>query len=153
LGILLYEMLHGYAPFRGDLLSDVKNRMKVGAYNISSSVSKECKDLIISILKFEPEERVTLAEIEDHEWTIGIEKFMLSNFGENEYYNINSIHETKPNPNKLENYVNFNKDRKNSKNIHYRNHTQLSQHSSSPFLNVCDFANFDSSTEKLLPYK
>ena len=83
-----------------------------------------------------------------------MERFLLSHFGENEYYNINSIHELKGNPNKLDNYVNFNNTRKNSKNVHYRNHTQISQHSSStPFINVCDFGNFEKSTEKLLPYK
>jgi serine/threonine protein kinase len=29
LGILLYELLHGFAPFKGDSVNEVKNKMKI----------------------------------------------------------------------------------------------------------------------------
>ena len=59
LGILLYEMLHGVAPFKGQSAADVKEKMIVGSYTISSHLSSECRDLIVSLLKFSPEDRIT----------------------------------------------------------------------------------------------
>ena len=68
LGILLYEMLHGNAPFKGESVKEVKQKMMRGSYNISSDISEEGKDLMMGILKFNPDDRLTLDEIVLHPW-------------------------------------------------------------------------------------
>ena len=60
LGILLYEMLHGMAPFKGQTADEVKEKMLVGCYTLSNNLSVEGRDLIVSLLKFKPEDRTTL---------------------------------------------------------------------------------------------
>jgi serine/threonine protein kinase len=63
LGILLYELLHGFAPFKGNTVNEVKHKMKIGDYTLNTHISEECKELIIAILKFDPEERATIEQI------------------------------------------------------------------------------------------
>ena len=35
LGVLLYEMVHGCAPFKGNSVSEVKEKMLKASYNLS----------------------------------------------------------------------------------------------------------------------
>lgn len=74
LGILLYEMLHGNAPFKGESVKEVKQRMMRGSYNLGSEISDEGKDLLTGILKFNPDDRLTLDEIVSHPWITKVEK-------------------------------------------------------------------------------
>lgn len=39
LGILLYEMLHGFAPFRGEHINEIKEKIKIGNYFINPDIS------------------------------------------------------------------------------------------------------------------
>lgn len=68
LGVLLYEMVHGFAPFRGDSVSEVKERMLRGSYELSDSLSESLKQLITEMLKFDPEERIALKDVLNHQW-------------------------------------------------------------------------------------
>ena len=68
LGVLLYEMVHGFAPFRGDSVHAVKERMLRGSYELSASLSEFLKQLITEMLKFDPEERIALKDVLDHQW-------------------------------------------------------------------------------------
>lgn len=54
LGILLYELLHGYAPFEGDNVEEVKIAMRTSSINFSSQISGEVADLISKILHQNP---------------------------------------------------------------------------------------------------
>jgi serine/threonine protein kinase len=47
LGILLYELLHGYAPFPAKNLEEMREKVKLGYYELGSGFSKELKNLII----------------------------------------------------------------------------------------------------------
>ena len=51
LGILLYELIHGYSPFRATKMDNYneifKNIIKF-KFNIDKPISKECEDLILS---------------------------------------------------------------------------------------------------------
>ena len=69
-------MLHGSAPFKGESAKEVKKKMIGGEYNISTSVSDEAKDLLMGILKFIPEDRLTIAEIMEHPWVSKLSKIM-----------------------------------------------------------------------------
>lgn len=40
LGILLYELLHGYAPFKARSLDEIKDKISKGYYEINNGFSK-----------------------------------------------------------------------------------------------------------------
>ncbi|CAD8191316.1 unnamed protein product [Paramecium pentaurelia] len=71
LGILLYELLHGYAPFRGRNNEELCNKIKSGQpINFSPTLSHEVITLIKGILKYIPSERLTMEQIFDHPWML-----------------------------------------------------------------------------------
>lgn len=76
LGVLLYEMVHGHAPFRGDSVVEVKEKMMKGSYELSDVLSDSLKKLITDILKFDPAERIPLKEILAHQWVKDIEEII-----------------------------------------------------------------------------
>ena len=66
LGILLYELLHGYSPFRGDNPNIVFKNIKSGLIRYSNDISGEAKELISGILKKEPKQRLSIEQILAH---------------------------------------------------------------------------------------
>ena len=67
LGILLYEMVHGYSPFRPDKddfnAKDVINNIKIHDLKFNNNISKECKELIIHLLDENVENRYKIEDI------------------------------------------------------------------------------------------
>ena len=88
LGVLLYEMIHGYSPFRAHyFLKDAKSAMKEIFMNIKSNnyviernISKECIDLIDKLLTIDPKKRIKVNEIFLHPWVVNKEKKYFPNF-------------------------------------------------------------------------
>ena len=82
LGVLLYEMIHGYSPFRAHcFLKDAKSAMKEIFRNIKSNnyviernISNECIDLIDKLLTIDPKKRIKVNEIFLHPWVVNKEK-------------------------------------------------------------------------------
>ncbi|CAD8116245.1 unnamed protein product [Paramecium primaurelia] len=71
LGILLYELLHGNAPYRGRNNEELGNKIKSGQpINFASTLSTEVITLIKGILKYIPGERLTMDQIFDHPWMV-----------------------------------------------------------------------------------
>ncbi|CAI2353345.1 unnamed protein product [Caenorhabditis sp. 36 PRJEB53466] len=68
IGILLYEMLVGYAPFAHQTGDKLIARIKECRIYIPSCVSDGASHLIKAIIKKEPHERLPLAEIMVHFW-------------------------------------------------------------------------------------
>ena len=68
LGILLYELLHGYAPFKGKTAADVQESMLKGGYEISHKLSDSVRDLIGNILQISIPKRLTLQKVLEHPW-------------------------------------------------------------------------------------
>ena len=60
LGILLYEMLHGFAPFKGKTIAEVQDSMLKGSYDINQKLSGNAKNLISQILQFNADLRLSL---------------------------------------------------------------------------------------------
>lgn len=81
LGVILYTMLSGRAPFQGDNrdLSPsssssqmVMKRIQEGDFSLNSSqwkdVSRNCKDVIVGLLNVDPKKRLSLNQLLEHPW-------------------------------------------------------------------------------------
>ena len=71
IGVLIFELVFGYAPFASNLNEDRYNNIKAGKINWPNDIKddyKDLKDLIEKILKVKPKERISLEEIENHPW-------------------------------------------------------------------------------------
>ena len=84
LGILLYEMLHGFSPFKSkniklnyeQLKEEIFNNIENGSYVIykEKELSKECVSLIRKLLEKNDEERINVKEIFPQPWVRKYEK-------------------------------------------------------------------------------
>jgi len=76
LGVLLYEMLHGYAPSKGK--SDQEkcaNIVRNNSLIFDSAVSSDAADLVRKILKPSPGDRIPMEQIFRHPWMKKYERF------------------------------------------------------------------------------
>ena len=67
LGILLYEMVHGYSPFRPDKpnfnAKDVMQNIRLHKLKFNKNISEECKQLIYHLLDEDPNKRFKVEDI------------------------------------------------------------------------------------------
>ncbi|CAB3397612.1 unnamed protein product [Caenorhabditis bovis] len=73
-GILLFEMLVGHAPFANQSGENLVARIKECKIYIPSSVSEDASKLIKAIIKKVPQERIPLADIVAHDWIKNMEQ-------------------------------------------------------------------------------
>lgn len=66
LGVILYEMLHGYSPFKAARSTSIYENILRGIYRIEDSISSEAQDLIRMILQVDPRKRPSLQAILHH---------------------------------------------------------------------------------------
>ena len=82
LGVLLYEMIHGYSPFRANhFIKDAKKaqveifiNIKNNNYSINKNISEECVDLISKLLTTDTKKRIKIDELFMHPWIRNKEK-------------------------------------------------------------------------------
>ena len=66
-GVVLYSILAGIFPFRGNNEAELNKRILAGKFpNID--VSNDCMDLLKKILNVDPKERISIKEILNHSW-------------------------------------------------------------------------------------
>lgn len=83
LGVILYAMLCGKAPFharsRDDSAVDVMNRIKGGDFTFSapswSSVSDEAKAIVRGLLTVDPSQRLGMVDLQRSSWVQGSQSF------------------------------------------------------------------------------
>ncbi len=66
LGILLYELLHGYSPFRAPTLLEIYKNILKRKIKFADGMSEQAIDLISKILRYKPEERLNVQQILAH---------------------------------------------------------------------------------------
>lgn len=74
LGILLYELVHGRAPFTGVHPREIQEKIMRGTIRFKPGLSSEYKDLVHAILKYDTTERLPLIKVFDHPWVRNFEK-------------------------------------------------------------------------------
>ncbi|CAD8045510.1 unnamed protein product [Paramecium primaurelia] len=62
-GVLLYELLHGYAPFKGKEYKEIAQNIKNGLIRYSSTISQDAQELIKNILQKDPQLRISFKDI------------------------------------------------------------------------------------------
>ena len=67
-GIILYEMLHGYTPFNVQNFIELIKEIKKKDIQIKVDVSEDCRELIYSLCKTNPYERITWNDFFNHRW-------------------------------------------------------------------------------------
>jgi calcium-dependent protein kinase len=71
-GVILYILLCGYPPFNGDTDTDIMKAVKKGQYDFPieewGSISKDAKDLVSHMLKYDPKRRLSALECLAHSW-------------------------------------------------------------------------------------
>jgi serine/threonine protein kinase len=70
LGVLLYEMLHGRVPFKAKNHAGLLKLMKDGTVKLDDTLSHEAKHLLYCLLRYRPDNRITLDEIRNHQWVL-----------------------------------------------------------------------------------
>ena len=68
LGILLFNMLNGHCPYKAFSQRDLSFVIHKGQYDYTSILSSSAVDLITSLLKKNPNERISPADILRHPW-------------------------------------------------------------------------------------
>ena len=98
LGILLYEMIHGYSPFNPNNeyynTKEVIDKIKIHDLHFDINISKECKDLICHLLDKNAKNRYKIEDIFNSDFIKKYEKKKL--YFTNEKY-INNTNENKLN--------------------------------------------------------
>ena len=78
LGILLFELCHGQAPYRAHTRDKLAKGQKANVV-FKPKVSAEYKDLINKLLVKDPEERIELIEVFDHPWVRNFQRKFFPN--------------------------------------------------------------------------
>ena len=97
IGVLIFELVFGYAPFASNFNEDRYNNIKAGKINWPNDLNEEyttLKGLIMKILKVNPNERISLDEIENHPWLKDTFLQMKKNKQTNDTLEINNMTQT-----------------------------------------------------------
>ncbi|OHT07907.1 cAMP-dependent protein kinase catalytic subunit [Tritrichomonas foetus] len=72
LGVIIFRLCCGYLPFKSMNLERLYDSITSGKYRIYSNVDDITKDLISKLLQTDPSKRITLEEVMNHPFFLGI---------------------------------------------------------------------------------
>ena len=67
-GVVFFAMVAGYLPFEDPKTSNLYKKIMSADYQMPKFLSPECKDFITKILNTDPEKRLTINDIRNHNW-------------------------------------------------------------------------------------
>lgn len=67
-GVILYVLLCGKLPFDDDYVPYLFKKIKGGIFSIPSHLSEDSKDILTSMLRVDPLQRITIAQIRKKPW-------------------------------------------------------------------------------------
>ncbi|KAK5638060.1 hypothetical protein RI129_012355 [Pyrocoelia pectoralis] len=67
-GVILYALLVGALPFDDDNLRQLLEKVKRGVFHIPHFVPPDCQSLLRGMIEVNPDKRLTLTEINKHQW-------------------------------------------------------------------------------------
>ena len=65
LGCIMYQMFHGYTPFKGSCERETINNVIKGEFTMSETIDEDAKDLIKKLLTIDSKERIGMQSIEE----------------------------------------------------------------------------------------
>ena len=68
LGILLYKMLVGEFPFKGETEKDLYKTIQKGKFKIPQFISEDAKKILISLIQLKPEKRMNCKGVLENGW-------------------------------------------------------------------------------------
>ena len=71
-GVVLYAMLSGTVPFKGNNIHELHQLILKGDYIPLNDISQDAAHLIKSILEIEPKKRISIHQILSHPWLIDV---------------------------------------------------------------------------------
>ena len=77
LGVLLYAMLQGTVPYKAKSLEALHALILTGKLDFPVAISDQALHLIKSLLKVEPEERISIPNMLRHPWLRNIDEFSI----------------------------------------------------------------------------
>ena len=81
-GIVLYAMLCGYLPFEDDTDENIYRNVILGKFDLPNRLSYHSKDLIKKILEVNPNKRIKLNDIFQHQFLKGIKEIVENELGD-----------------------------------------------------------------------
>ena len=81
-GIVLYAMLCGYLPFEDDTDENIYRNVILGKFDLPNRLSIHSKDLIKKILEVNPNKRIKLNDIFQHQFLKGIKEIVENELGD-----------------------------------------------------------------------
>ena len=70
MGVMLYFMMSGNMPFRGESVHEIKQKVVVGTYHMPGNISKPCQTLIAGMLEYKAKNRYNMEQIANSEWVL-----------------------------------------------------------------------------------
>lgn len=68
LGVVLYTLMSGKFPFKGESNKDLFNKIKRAQYSLPEGISIEAKALLLKLLQIDPEKRISSDQTLEDNW-------------------------------------------------------------------------------------
>ncbi|KAJ1948226.1 hypothetical protein FBU59_001690, partial [Linderina macrospora] len=68
LGVCLYSFIYGKLPFTGETILEIMDAVAEGKFEFPEGGDEQLQDLLARMLRQEPAERITIAEMREHTW-------------------------------------------------------------------------------------